>query len=80
MKEIGSSRCQKNDLCLLTTGRLMGVTVIGTRQSVPTKTRQCDGTVTAIVVSHSRGADHHPQNEPVTAIIVSHSRGAVQSS
>jgi hypothetical protein len=28
MKDIGSWRCQKKLLCLLTTGRLMGVTVI----------------------------------------------------
>jgi hypothetical protein len=28
LKSIGSSRCQKKTLCVLTTGRLMGVTVI----------------------------------------------------
>jgi hypothetical protein len=27
MKDVGSWRCQKNFLCILTTGRLMGVTV-----------------------------------------------------
>jgi hypothetical protein len=30
-KDVGSWRCQKNNLRLLTTGRLMGVTVISSR-------------------------------------------------
>jgi hypothetical protein len=29
MKDVGSWRCQKKILCILTTGQLMGVTVAG---------------------------------------------------